>query len=166
MKTGKVYFVSAPGRIKIGFTRFPERRLVALRRADMENLTVIDIIDGERALEKRLHDLLSVHRLRGEWFNDCHEVRGVIEDAVAGKHSISEDPKPEPAYAAQLNSTDDPPYSPEFQIVQRLLDEAESSLGRSDNKYEVRGRVEAALAAADVFMQQRLGGKNRTVAGG
>lgn len=168
--SAKVYFVAAPGRIKIGFTRNPEKRLIALRRADMEELTVVAIVDGYRSLEKKLHGLLQAHRLRGEWFVDCPEVREVINDAVAGRHDVGEEPKPKPEPApvvAKLNAPeleeDHPRYSPEFQIIQRLLDEAEASLGRNDDKYEVRGRVQAALVAADVFMQQRLSSSHRTL---
>jgi hypothetical protein len=155
----KVYFVSAPGRIKIGFTRMPEKRLKALRRADMEELTVIAIMDGKRALESKLHGLLKDYRLRGEWFVDCPEVRMVIDEAVAGKHAVVERPPCEAIVAAPTDDPDypveEPKWSPEYQIISRLFDEAEASLARDDDKYEVRGRVEAALAAAELLMQQR-----------
>lgn len=82
--SGKVYFVSAPGRIKIGFTKHPDRRLMQLRAADMEPIEVVGIIDGVRYVERKLHYLLREYRLNGEWFEDCEEVRAVINDAIAG----------------------------------------------------------------------------------
>lgn len=83
--TGKVYFVSAPGRIKIGFTTQPEVRLAHLQATDMERLEVIGTIDGSRSDETALHDKLESHRLRGEWFSDNEEVRAVISLFLSGK---------------------------------------------------------------------------------
>lgn len=82
---GRVYFVSAPGRIKIGYTVNPEDRLGKLRQADMEELTVIGIAPGTRRIEARLHQMVGSHRLKGEWFADCAEVRSVIDDYLSGK---------------------------------------------------------------------------------
>jgi len=152
--SGKVYFVAAPGRIKVGFTRKPERRLTALRRADMEELTVIAIIDGERALEKKLHAILAEHQLRGEWFKDCERVREIITEAVAGKHAVAAPVAEEPA-VKEVEADDPPAFSHEYQIVQRLFDEAEAAIARGADKYEVRGYANAALAASQAFMRQR-----------
>jgi hypothetical protein len=183
MNTGKVYFVAAPARIKIGFTCSPERRLIALRRADMEELTVIAIIDGSRALEKHLHGLLKEHRFRGEWFRDCDDVRRVIDEAISGKHVVAV-PAPEHQLSPAAPDTE-PKISPEFEIVRRLSDEAEAALSRKDDEYEICGRIQAFLSASEVFIQQReelqgeaddmlaqidrirrLANPNRTLAGG
>lgn len=153
--SGKVYFVSAPGRIKIGFTTKPEKRLIVLRRSDMEELTVIAIIDGSRALERKLHALVDKHRLRGEWFTDCADVREVIADAVAGKHAMIAEPKPAAPDYAIYGPHRPRPFVPEYLIVQKLLDEAEASLARNDDKYETRGHVRSALIAAATFMEQQ-----------
>lgn len=93
MKKSYVYFVQAPGRIKIGFTMHPSERLVALQSQDMEPLTMIAIIEGSRALERHLHKMLVEFNHRREWFRDCPEVRAVIQSAVAGEISVAE-PKP------------------------------------------------------------------------
>jgi hypothetical protein len=85
MKAGKVYFVSAPGRIKIGYTTQPEVRLAHLQATDMERLEVIGVVDGLRSDEKALHERLDSHRLRGEWFLDNDEVRGVVSLFISGK---------------------------------------------------------------------------------
>jgi len=83
--TGKVYFVSAPGRVKVGYTRKPELRLAQLRAVDMEELSVVAIIDGTRPLEAKIQKILKHLNIRGEWFRDCPELRAIIDDAVAGR---------------------------------------------------------------------------------
>lgn len=85
MKAGKVYFIAAPGRIKIGFTTQPEVRLAHLQAVDMERLDVIGTIDGSRADENALHSKLEQHRLRGEWFADNGEVREIVSLFLEGK---------------------------------------------------------------------------------
>lgn len=82
MKLGRVYFVSAPGRVKIGFTTHPESRLQQLQRMDMETLTVIGSIVGTRKNERDLHAELVPFNIRGEWFVDCDQVRSVINAAL------------------------------------------------------------------------------------
>src|SRR4051812_5494912 len=91
MVAGKVYFVSAPGRIKIGYTRHPERRLSGLQTTDMEQLTILGVVPGTRAFEKMLHVRAEPHRLRGEWFADCEAVRAIVSDALSGKYKVDED---------------------------------------------------------------------------
>ena len=85
MKTGKVYFLSAPGRIKIGFTTQPEVRFAHLKAVDMERLDVIGTADGSRDDESGLHRRLEQHQLRGEWFADNEEVRETISLFLEGK---------------------------------------------------------------------------------
>lgn len=78
MKPGTVYFVGAPGRIKIGFTTNPEIRLLALRNADMEPLTVIASLVGERRHERAIHGRFAHLKIKNEWFRDCGELREYI----------------------------------------------------------------------------------------
>jgi hypothetical protein len=85
VKAGKVYFISAPGRIKIGYTTQPEVRLAHLQAVDMERLEVIGTVDGLRSDETALHSKLESSRLRGEWFSDNEEVRAVIALFLSGK---------------------------------------------------------------------------------
>lgn len=91
MSKGYVYFVGAPGRIKIGFTTKPEQRLIQLQAQDMERLTTIAIIDGSRKLERKLHLLASEYNFRREWFNDCPEVRAIMDKAIAGEITADAD---------------------------------------------------------------------------
>lgn len=94
---GKVYFVGAPGRIKIGYTRQPEKRLAQLQSVDMETLASIAVIPGTRELERRLHSMAAPHHLRGEWFSDCADVRDLIQRAVAGEFPIDDEAHEESA---------------------------------------------------------------------
>jgi hypothetical protein len=104
-RSGKVYFVGAPGRIKIGFTTKPEERLIGLQSQDLEKLHAIAIVDGSRALERHLHTVCAQHRKYKEWFEDNEFVRDVIAKTVAGEITVTERPKP-----AEETNKDDPEY--------------------------------------------------------
>ena len=110
--TKKVYFVSGPGRIKIGFTTFPEQRLIQLQSVDMEPLSMIGIVDGPRSLEMHLHELASPFRVRREWYRDCPEVREIINRAISGEFDVPDsDPRPLPEISKDL---------PEYYDLKRL----------------------------------------------
>ena len=132
---------------------------MALRRADMEELSVIAIIDGSRFLEKTLHHVLEPHRVRGEWFVDCAEVRAEIDSAIAGRYPLEAEKKLQviPAPVAEIlpEEPGEPAFSPEYEIVAKLSDEVEAAIARNADKYEVRGYAEAFLAASEMFIQQR-----------
>lgn len=130
---GKVYFVAAPGRIKIGYTCQPERRLRTLRHVDMEDLAVVAIIDGDRRVERDIHERLREHRLRGEWFLDCAEVRSAIEDAVAGKFVAS------PCEAIE---------SSRFVACNHLVSELDRALSRGADKLDIKLRAQKLISAA------------------
>jgi hypothetical protein len=148
MNEGRVYFISGPGRIKIGYTKRPEYRLRQLRCSDLEEIIPIGVISGTRALEKKLHTLASAHRIRGEWFNDCAEVRAIMDDAIAGKISVDipeAAPLPEAPLKVQLRPID---------LVLRLADESIASVERGENKYETRGKMSALVAAMDLYLNE------------
>jgi len=75
-----VYFIRAgvDGPIKIGYTRYPRRRISNLQTASPVQLRLVAVIEGRRADEAKLHEDLRAYRIRGEWFADCPEVRAAI----------------------------------------------------------------------------------------
>lgn len=83
----RVYFILDPtdGLIKIGVSRKTDARLRTLADHTGRQLVLLKTIVGSYALEKELHRALARHRVRGEWFLDCPEVRSVMDAAVDEK---------------------------------------------------------------------------------
>jgi len=71
-----VYFIaSADGRVKIGSSAVPERRLAALQTGSGAQLRLLGTIAGNYEDEKNLHHRFAGYRLRGEWFEIAGELR-------------------------------------------------------------------------------------------
>jgi Meiotically up-regulated gene 113 len=70
-KTGKIYCVRCleTGRIKIGFSQDPIRRVSSIQVASPTELTIEWIIDGSLDLEAQIHKDFCSYRVRGEWFH-------------------------------------------------------------------------------------------------
>lgn len=66
------------GPIKIGYSKSVDRRIRDMQIAMSVHLTVLAVADGDRANEARLHKKLWRHRVMGEWFLDCDDVRQEI----------------------------------------------------------------------------------------
>lgn len=80
-----VYFVaSKAGVIKIGWSANAEKRVQSLQTTTHEPLEVLLIVEGDRSHERHAHRVLGVHRVRGEWFEDCTDVRQYIERVRTG----------------------------------------------------------------------------------
>lgn len=80
-----VYIVQAEsgGPVKIGHTSWGarERRLAELQTGNPQRLVFRRIVDGERWLERALHEYYSDHRLEGEWFALCDDLRPLAPEA-------------------------------------------------------------------------------------
>jgi hypothetical protein len=63
-----VYFIRAGDYVKIGRTHSIKTRLKELRTGCPLELQVLKTCRGGVSLEKELHDTLSAHHHRGEWF--------------------------------------------------------------------------------------------------
>lgn len=122
MKTvsyGVVYFVGAAesGPVKVGFTtdRTVESRLAQLQTGSHEKLLVLGKVDAGPAVERAIHNVLSTHLVRGEWFER------------------------EPALAlfARLNDTSSSPYG---SFARRLMFSADIYVtsDRADESIEYR----------------------------
>lgn len=95
MKT-YLYFFEVPGRIKIGISQNPRRRLKDISiHMDVEP-KLIDAIPGGYDLEHFVHLRLSEHRLKGEWFKDCPAVRDTMNALLRdGPDAIGYKPSPQ-----------------------------------------------------------------------
>lgn len=80
-----VYFVQAGegGRIKIGYSPYPLRRIKHLQQFSGPDLITLAIIEGERTLESMLHNIVQAHRVHGEWFDPTPEVLDIVRRAAA-----------------------------------------------------------------------------------
>lgn len=66
--------------VKIGFTqgKEPDSRISSLQIGCPYKLKVLDSFKGRYSDERAAHEALSDHRLSGEWFEDCENVRDVF----------------------------------------------------------------------------------------
>lgn len=80
-----VYFVQAAsgGPIKIGLSVDPVARVRSLQGANADELVVLRVMPGNWITEMLLHERLEHRRVRGEWFEDCDEVRAAFADTAA-----------------------------------------------------------------------------------
>lgn len=83
MAQGRVYFVQAEagGPIKIGFATDVWSRVKTLQTSHHEKLICLVHIAGTMDDEQLLHQEYAAHRLNGEWFSDCEEIRSLVERA-------------------------------------------------------------------------------------
>lgn len=73
-----VYFAKCERMIKIGFSKNLEERLQTLSVASSKPIRLIGTVPGSKKLEQFFHKELHEHRVRGEWFKDCPQVRSFI----------------------------------------------------------------------------------------
>ena len=75
-RDARVYVLQAEGQelYKVGVTKDLEARVSALQTGNPFRIKVVDFIDNHingvyaASLEREMHDLLSAHRVSGEWF--------------------------------------------------------------------------------------------------
>jgi hypothetical protein len=81
-KGDSLYFVQAreTGRIKIGRSKNPSKRLKALQTGNAQELRLIASLEGLGWREKDLHHKLREWRVSGEWFD--YECVGNIPDEI------------------------------------------------------------------------------------
>lgn len=79
-----LYFISDTTRssIKIGISTNPERRVRQLQTGNSSSLHLLGYRKGEQKDEKMLHRMLSAYNENGEWYEDCLEVRSIIEELI------------------------------------------------------------------------------------
>jgi len=80
---GKIYFLQAGTRVKIGFTTGSVvKRRKSLQTGCADPLILRGVIPGSQSLEKALHRAFAEHRKGGEWFDLCPEIEEFIQDST------------------------------------------------------------------------------------
>lgn len=75
-----IYFAAAHDRrIKIGYSANVKQRLNAISEHLIMPVKLIGVIDGDLRLERAIHFSIREKRLKGEWYADDRDVRGVID---------------------------------------------------------------------------------------
>lgn len=77
-----IYFmrpIGGDGRIKIGCSYLPARRLIELSTWSAYQLEIIGVGEGNLADEKMLHQYFAADRLHSEWFQSSPELLAVID---------------------------------------------------------------------------------------
>ena len=76
-----IYLISYDNQfLKIGYTKNITKRLSQLQTSIPIKLEVLHLIDGDIALEKKLHFLFKDLRTQGEWFNFDNSILEYFED--------------------------------------------------------------------------------------
>lgn len=89
----KVYFAAAGGRIKISTTtKKVTQRVTAINSHLVKPLQVIGFIEGGHPVERAVHKHMRRWRLKGEWFQDCPEIRKEIDRIIVqGPRAVGHD---------------------------------------------------------------------------
>lgn len=78
----EIYFAECSGRIKIGIATNVQARLSQLRTGAGAPVKLIARVGGDLVTERALHRKLKAHRIDGEWYHDCSDVRAAIQNSV------------------------------------------------------------------------------------
>jgi hypothetical protein len=83
--TGLVYFIQGKctGRIKIGISKSPRRRISMHQVGSPEELVLLAVTTGGREMEKALHQRFSGSRVHGEWFECTEELKSFISSCAS-----------------------------------------------------------------------------------
>ena len=66
---GFIYFIALNDQyIKIGYSKLPYRRFFEIKAYNPNNISLIGLMEGSIADERRLHRLFESQRVRNEWF--------------------------------------------------------------------------------------------------
>lgn len=73
-----VYLIVNEGKVKIGFTMSPERRLDTFSKCVGRPMQWAALVEGSVQEEQQLHQHFSEYRVYGEWF----DIRGAVADMM------------------------------------------------------------------------------------
>ena len=81
-----IYFISdSAGHVKIGVAKNPSARMRTLQTGHPTTLVLLASVDWPNSAERRLHSILKLERVRGEWFRHSGEIASLINHIHAGK---------------------------------------------------------------------------------
>jgi hypothetical protein len=86
--------VGEDGPIKVGATANLQRRLSNLQCSSPTPLRLVDSLPFQKGLERRLHNHLRGHHVRGEWFRSAPDVVAAFDRVRAGGAKALASPKP------------------------------------------------------------------------
>lgn len=70
-----IYFIECGGRIKIGYSAQPGKRLVKIATDSPFPCTMLGVVEGDVSDEKALHQKFAQYRVSREWFDGSDEIR-------------------------------------------------------------------------------------------
>lgn len=76
------------GSVKIGVTTNIAKRTIALSGGIPGGVVMVATIAGGADVESFLHDKFASHRLNGEWFAHCDEIKDFIRDVQNGRPGL------------------------------------------------------------------------------
>lgn len=83
-RVGFVYLIGHESAVKIGWSdrhpAAPGGRLGELQTATYHELRLMGLVEGTFSLERRVHSMFAVHRLRGEWFVPAQQILAYFKE--------------------------------------------------------------------------------------
>lgn len=99
-----IYFIqegTEVGAVKIGYAAKPQDRIGDLQTGNSKKLRVLLEIEGDKALEKTIHEMFADSRVHGEWFHMTENLLHFIKGAQMVVGSLSKPSvQPRPALSA------------------------------------------------------------------
>lgn len=156
-----VYFIQDGDRIKIGFSKNPEKRLSDLQVSNSRPLVLLGTMKGGRGTEQRIHTLFEHLRITGEWFFSDPTLLHFIRNAKFAFHkqintrSVENLSKALKYYRNSINKTQ-AETAKSAGIKQSTVSNVEKS-----NKYTEIGTIYQICAALglELILRPRLGRK-------
>lgn len=86
---GWVYFAYCAGRIKIGYTTNPDKRLMAFTTHAPMPVVLLLAIGGDEDDEEAYHEEFAADRVHLEWFRLSDDLRAFLDQQINGEEAIT-----------------------------------------------------------------------------
>jgi hypothetical protein len=101
-------------KIKVGYTSHNATdRKRSMETGNPHGIVVIGIVKGTKEHERKIHQQLQDYHVQGEWFRDCKEVRGYINEVLNNKKIVKYQTHHHNGYS-KTNETSKPKWMNEF----------------------------------------------------